>query len=229
MKQKAQEKIQRLINKLLQENPHNLNKLQKLNGRIAVFIVQPVNMKLNCLFTEQGIDFMETLYAEPNVTIEGSPLGFLAMNLSENKLADIFAGKVNVTGDVDTAQKVQELFAELNIDWEEQLAQYTGDPIAHHVGKFARRGVNFAKRMLNTFQLNATEYLQEEIRLLPCKIEVEDFLTQVDRVRSDVDRLESRLKLLMDRPSRRSSAAPQDERSVSKDERVTDVKDKKSK
>lgn len=199
MKQKAQEKIQLLINKLLKEHPENQSKLQKLNGRIAVFVIQPMNIKLNCLFTDQGIDFMESLYAEPNVTIEGSPLAFLAMNFSENKLADIFAGKVKVTGDVDTAQRVQELFAGLDIDWEEQLSRYTGDPLAHHIGKAARKGFGFGKRLLNIFQLNTKEYLQEEIRLLPTRIEVEEFLNQVDRTRSDLDRLDARLRLLEDK------------------------------
>lgn len=199
MKQKAQEKIQQLINKLLLETPDNQAKLQKLNGRIAIFLIKPMNIKLNCLFTEQGIDFMENLYAEPNVTIEGSPLAFLAMNFSENKLADIFAGKVKITGDVDTAQRVQALFAALDIDWEEQLSQYTGDPIAHHIGKATRHGLSFGKRLLNIFQLNTAEYLQEEIKLLPTKIEADDFLNQVDRLRSDLDRLEARMHLLEDK------------------------------
>lgn len=199
MKQKVQEKIQKLINKLLRENPDNQAKLQKLNGRIAIFLIKPMNIKLNCLFTEQGIDFMENFYAEPNVTIEGSPLAFLTMSFSENKLADIFAGKVKITGDVDTAQRVQELFASLDIDWEEQLSRYTGDPIAHHLGKAAKQGFHLSKRLLNIFQLNTAEYLQEEIKLLPTKIEADDFLNQVDILRSTLDRLEARIHLLEDK------------------------------
>jgi len=196
MKKRAQERLQHLINKLLHDNEKQQKKLQELAGRIAVIHITPINVTLNCLFTEQGIDFLAHMYAEPNVTIEGSPLSFLAMNFSENKLADIFAGKIKITGDVDTAQKFQDLLHGLEIDWEEIIAKYTGDPIAHHLGKFVKQTTSFGKRLICTAQENIGEYLQEEIKLLPTRVEINHFLDNVDNLRSDIDRLEAKLHLL---------------------------------
>ena len=196
MKDKLKEKLQNLINKLLQHDESNQKKLHGLAGRIAVIQIQPIDLTLNCLFTERGIDFLEHLYAEPNVTIKGSPLAFLAMNISKNKLADIFAGKIKITGDIDTAQKVQNLLQSLDIDWEEYISQYTGDPIAHHLGKLGKKFARFGARFIATSQQNISEYLQEEIKLLPTRIEVDDFLDQIDALRSDIDRLEAKLNLL---------------------------------
>lgn len=199
MKQKAFEKLQQLINSLLLQDEQNVRKLKQLHGRITVLVIRPVNLTLNCLFTEQGIEFLQQLYSEPNVTIEGSPLAFLAMNFSSNQLADIFAGKVKVSGDIDTAQKVQALMQGIDLDWEEQIAKITGDPVAYHLGKVVKRSFSFGKRFLGTLQNNLSEYLQEEIRLLPTQVEVDDFLKMVDVLRNDFDRLYARLQLIEQR------------------------------
>ncbi|MAZ39077.1 MAG: hypothetical protein CMF49_03075 [Legionellales bacterium] len=196
MKEKLKEKLQSSLNNLLKNDTSQQKKLQNLAGRIAVIHISPINLTLNCLFTHDGIDFLANLYAEPNVTISGSPLAFLAMNLSENKLADIFAGKIKITGDVDTAQKVQDLLQGIEFDWEEYLSRYTGDPIAYHIGNIGKKFMRFGQRFINTSQQNIREYLQEEIKLLPTRIEVEDFLDNIDTLRSDIDRLEAKINLL---------------------------------
>lgn len=195
MKQILQEKLQSLINRLLQQQEHALY-LQGLTGRIAVIVVKPVNITLNCLFSEQGITFLDVMQVEPHVVIEGSPLAFLAMNISSHQLADIFAGKIKISGDIDTAQKVQNLFNNLNLDWEEYLSQYAGDPVAHYAGKFVKRSVHIVKKILSTVERNTSEYLQEEINILPTRIEIDNFLNQVDMLRNDIERLEANIRLL---------------------------------
>jgi ubiquinone biosynthesis protein UbiJ len=50
------------------------------------------------------------------------------------------------------------------------------------------------------------EFLQEEIREVPAPAEGEAFLTGVDRLRHDCDRLEARLTRLRTRPGDRTNA-----------------------
>jgi ubiquinone biosynthesis protein UbiJ len=48
-------------------------------------------------------------------------------------------------------------------------------------------------------QLSLSEYLREEAQLLPDKIQIEDYMQAVDRLRADCDRLEARIKRLQNK------------------------------
>ncbi|MGZ5017656.1 MAG: ubiquinone biosynthesis accessory factor UbiJ, partial [Methylobacter sp.] len=52
------------------------------------------------------------------------------------------------------------------------------------------------KDSVETFRLNAKEFLQEETRDLPSAPEVDIFYAQVDELRTDFDRLQSRIERL---------------------------------
>ena len=69
----------------------------------------------------------------------------------------------------------------------------TGDVAAHYLAGFARDALDFGRRARDTFARNTAEYLTEESRDLPVRIEVEEFLADVDRLRESVDRLEARI------------------------------------
>jgi ubiquinone biosynthesis accessory factor UbiJ len=194
MKQQFEKVLEKRMNRVLLQHPEALKQLQELHERIAVIVIQPFNIRLICLFRTQGIEFLEKMYIEPQVCIEGSLLAFLAMNFSENQLADIFAGKIKITGDIDTAQKVQSFFNALHIDWEEILATYTNDHFAYYIGQSVKKTFSFAQRFKQTLENNTREYLQEELKLLPTRIELDSFLNQVDKLRHDVDRLDAKIR-----------------------------------
>jgi ubiquinone biosynthesis protein UbiJ len=81
--------------------------------------------------------------------------------------------------------------------WEEQLSHITGDIIARQIGNVARLSGKFISDSRNTLEQDVSEYLQEEARLLPTHTEVNDFLEDVDQLRSDVDRLNARIERLL--------------------------------
>ena len=68
--------------------------------------------------------------------------------------------------------------------------------IAHQVGSLARKATQFINNSSRTLQQDISEYLQEEARLLPARIEVGYFLAEVDQLRADVDRLSERVERL---------------------------------
>ena len=116
------------------------------------------------------------------------------MGLSSKPMRSIFSGEVKIEGDMNTGRKFQELFAKLDIDLEKQLARYTGDSIAHNISQFFRTGQEWSKESIETFRLNASEFLQEETRDLPARPEIDIFYAQVDKLRTDFDRLQSRIE-----------------------------------
>jgi ubiquinone biosynthesis protein UbiJ len=111
-------------------------------------------------------------------------------------MRSVFSGEVKIEGDMQTGRKFQELFAKLDIDLEEKLSHVTGDIIAHKVANFFRAGQSWSKDSIETFRLNAAEFLQEETRDLPSAPEVDIYYAQVDELRTDFDRLQSRIERL---------------------------------
>ena len=56
--------------------------------------------------------------------------------------------------------------------------------------------LSWARAATETFACDMGEYLREERRLTPTRFEVDDFASDVDKVRDDVERLEIRIARL---------------------------------
>jgi ubiquinone biosynthesis protein UbiJ len=128
--------------------------------------------------------------------LTGSVFALGLMGLSSKPMRSIFSGEVVIEGDMQTGRKFQELFAKLDINLEQQLARYTGDNLAHNISRFFRSGQDWSKESIETFRLNAKEFLQEETRDLPAVPEMDIFYRQIDELRTDFDRLQSRIERL---------------------------------
>ncbi|HSN22816.1 MAG TPA: SCP2 sterol-binding domain-containing protein, partial [Methylomicrobium sp.] len=133
---------------------------------------------------------------QPHTQLSGSVFALGLMGLSSKPMRSIFSGEVKIEGDMNTGRKFQELFAKLDINLEQQLARFTGDNIAHNISQFFLAGQNWSKESIETIRLNASEFLQEETRDLPAGPEVDIFYAQVDELRTDFDRLQSRIERL---------------------------------
>jgi ubiquinone biosynthesis protein UbiJ len=101
-----------------------------------------------------------------------------------------------LSGDVQLARDLKNIFALLDIDWEEMFARGLGDWPAHRIGILARQFRQWRERSHESVQRSVGEYLQEESRLLPARIEIENFITGVDAMREALDRLEARMSHL---------------------------------
>ena len=97
------------------------------------------------------------------------------------------------------AQQVRRFFRDLDVDWEEGLATYLGDAPAHQIGRLVRGVRGWFAESRDAAGRNLAEYLTEERRDLPPRAELDAFLDDVDRLRSDADRLAARVTLLEQR------------------------------
>jgi ubiquinone biosynthesis accessory factor UbiJ len=70
-----------------------------------------------------------------------------------------------------------------------------GDPFAHQVGNRVRAAGRWGQKTRDPDH-GLQEYLQEEAGLLPTRYEIEAFLSQVDILRDDVERVEARIERL---------------------------------
>jgi len=133
--------------------------------------------------------------AEADATLSGSPLN-LARLAAADPEAVIRAGHVKISGDADVASDFRALLDIVRPDWEEEMSRYTGDVVAHEVGRAVRGFANWASRARTSLGRSLAVYLTEESRDLAAAAEIEEFNREVDELALAVDRCEARLRLI---------------------------------
>lgn len=170
--------------------------LTPLAGKVIAINVQPFDETIYLCPSKDSIQLLDQFPDQPDTILTGSLSTLGLMGLSATPMRALFSGEVKIEGDIHAGQQFQELFAKLDIDLEQQVAQFTGETIAHNISQLFRAGRDWSKESIETFRLNAAEFLQEETRDLPAKAEMDIFCQQVDELRTDFDRLQSRLARL---------------------------------
>ncbi len=188
--------FEKMLNTYLLLDPASKKRLADLAGKVIVLEFQPINVKIFWLPNTEGIQLTNQFSGPIDVTLQGSPLDFIRLSATSQDNAKLFASGITVTGNTDVAQEFRALFANLDIDWEEQLSHFTGDVVAHQTGNLIRALCNWAKQTSTTIQQNLTEYMQEEARWLPTREELQDFFTGIDKTRDDVERATLRIAQL---------------------------------
>ena len=99
-----------------------------------------------------------------------------------------------VLGDPDTVRAVRIFFSGFEPDWEERLAGFVGDTVAHKAGQSVRGiAAEWTRNANRSAMQNFSEYLQEERQVLATRPRVERHLDEVARLQQGVDALERRL------------------------------------
>lgn len=137
--------------------------------------------------------------AEPSIFIHGPLRAFMRLGLS----SDLHAAKalgLTITGDLEAALCLTQIWKHPPIDTEERLSAWIGDPAAHRLGRtttaIKNRLVHHRKSLLQTL----AEYWQEETPTLPSPSEMEDWMRDVDDLRDRVACLEAKIAVLRSKP-----------------------------
>jgi ubiquinone biosynthesis protein UbiJ len=160
----------------------------------------PQNTLLSLFFTCDGerMTIASSSDAAAAATLSGTPLAYLSMIGSQPESA-MRSGTVRIEGDAEVAQAFRDLLKAAQPDLEDELSRLTGDVAAHQIGNFARGALQFGKRVGDTFLQNVSEFLQEESRDIVTRIEADEFVEAVDKLRDAVERAEARLVQLQKR------------------------------
>jgi len=188
--------LETALNKFLALDQNSPVFLAPLAGKVIAVTISPFNETIYLYPSSDSIQLLDYSPDQPDTQLTGSVFALGLMGLSSKPMRSIFSGKVKIEGDMNTGRKFQELFAKLDINLEQQLARYTGDSLAHNISQFFRAGQEWSKESIETFRLNASEFLQEETRDLPAVAEIDIFYRQIDELRTDFDRLQSRIERL---------------------------------
>ena len=170
--------------------------LNGLDGKTIAVTVQPFNETLYLCPTHDAIQLLSDTLKPADTHLTGSLFAFGMMGLSTQPMRSIFSGAVTIEGDMRTGRKLQELLAKLELDIEPKLAQLTGVAAAKRLVSLFNDSRAWGEDTVESLRLNLSEFLQEETRQFPAAGEIAIFYRQVDTLRSDYDRLQSRIERL---------------------------------
>lgn len=185
--------IETSLNRYLQLDPDALPRFAALEGRIIAIQIRGINKCLFLFPSSDGFMILMDFDGEADATISGTPIALAKLGMASDPRDLLFNGEVEISGDTRLANHFSSLFSQLNIDWEELLAQNVGDIAAHKMGNLFRDMGQWIKRSTQSVNLDAGEYIQEEVRLSPANAELRGFINKVDEVREASDRLAAKI------------------------------------
>ena len=204
--------LESVINRCIGESSRAGELLESLDGRSLAIVVRGLGFRLR----------LQSLKTRLAVSVESASSGAAATAAANVSAADSYAATATVkgtppvllrllvnaeaegfresgaelSGDVATAEAFAELLRHARPDLEEELSGLIGDIAAHEVAGAARRTDNWAREAGSALTMNTSEFLQEEARQLPPRVEVNAFGRDVECLRDDVERAAQRLARL---------------------------------
>ena len=183
--------VEHELNRLVGESTAAQDLLERLNG--TSFAVHVEGLELTAVLHAEGERLRVGTDAETaTATLRATPLDLLKLARAGG-VSDVKRTQANFSGDLQVAERYSQLLKLARPDLEDELAKWIGDIPAHALGEFARGAGAWLARAAGALRMNTAEYLQEESRAVPARLEAEAFYTDVERLRDDVERAAARL------------------------------------
>ena len=188
--------IENALNAFINLDPNISEYLAPLANKTIAITIQPFNETIYLCPSTDSIQLLDYSSDKADTTLTGSVFAFGLMGTSASPMRSIFSGDVTIEGDMQTGKRFQALFAKLDLNLEPLIAKYTGDTVANSLSQLFQSSKSWSTQSIETLKLNISEFLQEETRDLPSAPEIDIFYNQVDLLRTDFDRLNSRIERL---------------------------------
>ena len=188
--------IEKALNVYLQQGAQSEKRLARMAGKSIGVELLPLQLHFNCDFTHDRVTLNTQEDFEPHTKIKGTPLQLLGALVDKERRHQFFADDLSIEGDAEFAQQVIALFDHIEIDWEEHASRLIGDASAHHLNKLVNSMQGWLKSTATDLTQDINDYLHEEAAWFPVREELQQFFSDIDTLRMDADRLESRVARL---------------------------------
>ena len=181
------------LNTALAQDLETKHKLEQFEQRSIAINIKDLDQIITMTVIDLQIHLTANTDETADLTITSNALTLAKLGSDPDSL---FSADIDINGDVQFAKQLRDLLDGFDFDWEAQLAKVTGDTLAFPIAHGIRQFSGWAKNTHQSLQESTAEYLREEARILPDKSQVNDYLSNVDTLRADLDRLEARINRL---------------------------------
>jgi ubiquinone biosynthesis protein UbiJ len=178
------------LNHLLRGQPWLRDRLLPFAGRTAELEVFPAKLMLSVDADGQFLPAGDETGPDVVVRIPVSAVLLLAAGGERAR------SQIQMSGDPAFAAVLGGVLRELRWDVEEDLSRVVGDIAAHRMVETGRALLDWQRRVAHNLSATLAELLTEEKPVLAQRLELEDWVREVDLVREAVERLEKRIARL---------------------------------
>ena len=186
------QKIKKIIlNHLLSQNDWMQSKL--VNHKDKIVVIEISGFKLVLRVDENGL--LQSINNSENFDC------FIKLTANDfiNQLINNNNGNISIKGDLELANQVSQVLKKIEWDVEEDLSRYIGDIPAIQTTKILKKVITSSQKNIKNITGALLEYWQEENKILTKKRNVEIFYSEVDKIVEDTERLEARIKIILEK------------------------------
>ena len=199
--------LETAIQKALHYDPASLHALKKLQGQTLAIETTTPNTIFYCLFletesthtessdnTENVLEIYTQYEGKVTTRIKGSLMSLA--QLAKSDRMNLANSGVEVFGSTGLLIELQTIFKNSEIDWEDALNEKLGDLAGHQTANGIRTVFGWATARKKTLTRLLGEYLTEEVKATPNKIELEKYYSDVSALQLATDRISARVDAL---------------------------------
>lgn len=187
--------LESAVNAALSLDHGSQNQLAQLApGIVSISCEQPAFT----IFLRLGdtVEVMSHFDGEADAGISGDATAWLQLVGADDKAAALVNSDLSITGDSQLFVALGKIAEQVDVDWEGELAKFIGDVPAHLIGKASRKVQGARKQLRATLGRTVDDLLHEELRLLPKRIEVDNFYAELRKCEMRLERAAARLQRL---------------------------------
>lgn len=185
--------IEQTANRLLELDAEAHSKLIQFNNKIIHLFITDLDLNYYFIFPSSNLIVRTQCERKPAASISGNLTAFIGAATANNSGDSLFTGDLHFSGDINTARHFQEFVQSLDMDWQEPFSDFFGDFVGQSITQGLSHAGQFFQSLVETVAQDVPEYLQHEIQVTPTPIELNNFFSDVDLLRSQTDRLQARI------------------------------------
>lgn len=182
------------------ESVLNRNLAASLTARQAASDLEGLCMDIGVSATQPALRLAaedgRLRFTEPDGQAAGVTLSGDWRRLLQLLAGDHSGPGLDLRGDPAVAEGFARLLKHCRPAPEEELARFTGDAFAHQAGEAVRSAAEWAGQAAGSLRRNLRDFVQEEARFAPTRVEFDAFASDVERLRDRAGRLAARVDAL---------------------------------
>ena len=187
--------LERFMHQAIKLDRSKCSGLRALSGCAFLINITEPSLTVYLVIDSTGQPRLQSSYEGAITTsVSGTGSDFFVLILSEDPGTELINSPIEISGESNRLLEISQILKNLDLDWEASLTEYLGDITSHHIGSSVRRVHQWNKLIKDSLLRQIREYIHEEARLSPSKLELEDFYTDTQKLRLAADRLDSLTK-----------------------------------
>jgi ubiquinone biosynthesis protein UbiJ len=184
------------LNRALQLAPATREELGELEDSVFALHCSAPEVEVFLQPGAETIRLMGIYDGDITTSVRGEASDFAELVTSKDPAATLINGGLELEGDSGPLLELQRILGSLDMDWEAPLVDTLGDVAGHQAAQMLRSLAGWGNQASTSLARQLDEFIHEEARLTPPRLELEDFYRDVQELGQRVDRMKSRAERL---------------------------------